>query len=148
MIKTYRYNANRNTVSHILQGKNGVTVRYNFERGNVITKQKPELILKNEYVQNLLENSELFQKGLVTLVRSEKTIEDRLRENEEKEKEASLAKTKDSVIEVTSVVTASDLLAFVNEEDNREGSRMFKTASSALEWAKKHNYDFPNYMKD
>lgn len=148
MIKTYRYNANRNTVSHILQGKNGVTVRYNFERGNVITKQKPELILKNEYAQNLLENSELFQKGLVTLVRSEKTIEDRLRENEEKENEASLAKTKDSVIEVTSVVTASDLLAFVNEEDNREGSRMFKTASSALEWAKKHNYDFPNYMKD
>ena len=51
MIKTYRYNANRNTVSHILQGKNGVTVRYNFERGNVITKQKPELILKNEYAR-------------------------------------------------------------------------------------------------
>ena len=87
MIKTYRYNANRNTVSHILQGKNGVTVRYNFERGNVITKQKPELILKNEYAQNLLENSELFQKGLVTLIRSEKTIEDRLKENEEQEKE-------------------------------------------------------------
>lgn len=148
MIKTYRYNANRNTVSHILQGKNGVTVRYNFERGNVITKQKPELILKNEYAQNLLENSELFQKGLVTLIRSEKTIEDRLRENEEKKKEASLAKIKDSVIEVTSVVTASDLLAFVNEEDNREGSRMFKTASSAMDWAKKHNYTFPNYMQE
>lgn len=148
MIKTYRYNANRNTVSHILQGKNGVTVRYNFERGNVITKQKPELILKNEYSQNLLENSELFQKGLVTLIRSEKTIEDRLKENEEKGNEASLARAKDSVIKVTSVVTASDLLAFVNEEDNREGSRMFKTASSALEWAKKHNYDFPNYMKE
>ena len=148
MIKTYRYNANRNTVSHILQGKNGVTVRYNFERGNVITKQKPELILKNEYAQNLLENSELFQKGLVTLIRSEKAIEDRLKENEEQENETAPAKTKDSVIEVPTVVTASDLLAFVNEEDNREGSRMFKTASSALEWAKKHNYYFPNYMKD
>ena len=148
MIKTYRYNANRNTVSHILQGKNGVTVRYNFERGNVITKQKPELILKNEYAQNLLENSELFQKGLVTLIRSEKTIEDRLKENEEQENETVPTKTKDSVIEVPTVVTASDLLAFVNEEDNREGSRMFKTASSALEWAKKHKYDFPNYMKE
>lgn len=148
MIKTYRYNANRNTVSHILQGKNGVTVRYNFERGNVITKQKPELILKNEYAQNLLENSELFQNGLVTLIRSEKTIEDILKENEEQEKETDPAKTKNSVIEVSTVVTASDLLAFVNEEDNREGSRMFKTASSALEWAKKHNYTFPNYMKE
>lgn len=145
MIKTYRYNANRNTVSHILQGKNGVTVRYNFERGNVITKQKPELILKNEYAQNLLENSELFQKGLVTLVRSEKTIEDLLKENEEQEKKT---KTKTSVIEVTSVVTASDLLAFVNEEDNREGSRMFKAASSAMDWATKHNFAFPNYKPE
>lgn len=145
MIKTYRYNANRNTVSHILQGKNGVTVRYNFERGNVITKQKPELILKNEYAQNLLEKSELFQKGLVTLVRSEKTIEDMLKENEEQEKKA---KTKASVIEVASVVTASDLLAFVNEEDNREGSRMFKTVSSAMDWATKHNFAFPNYKPE
>lgn len=145
MIKTYRYNANRNTVSHILQGKNGVTVRYNFERGNVITKQKPELILKNEYAQNLLENSELFQKGLVTLIRSEKTIEDMLKENEEQEKKT---KSKASVIEVASVVTASDLLAFVNEEDNREGSRMFKTVSSAVDWATKHNFAFPNYKPE
>lgn len=145
MIKTYRYNANRNTVSHILQGKNGVTVRYNFERGNVITKQKPELILKNEYAQNLLEKSELFQKGLVTLVRSEKTIEDMLKENEEQEKKT---KIKASVIEVASVVTASDLLAFVNEEDNREGSRMFKTVSSAMDWATKHNFAFPNYKPE
>ncbi len=145
MIKTYRYNANRNTVSHILQGKNGVTVRYNFERGNVITKQKPELILKNEYAQNLLEKSELFQKGLVTLVRSEKTIEDMLKENEEQEKKI---KSKASVIEVASVVTASDLLAFVNEEDNREGSRMFKTVSSAMDWATKHNFAFPNYKPE
>lgn len=145
MIKTYRYNANRNTVSHILQGKNGVTVRYNFERGNVITKQKPELILKNEYAQNLLEKSELFQKGFVTLVRSEKTIEDMLKENEEQEKKT---KSKASVIEVASVVTASDLLAFVNEEDNREGSRMFKTVSSAMDWATKHNFAFPNYKPE
>lgn len=145
MIKTYRYNANRNTVSHILQGKNGVTVRYNFERGNVVTKQKPELILKNEYAQNLLENSELFQKGVVTLVRSEKTIEDMLKENEEQEKKT---KTKTSVIEVASVVTASDLLAFVNEEDKREGSRMFKTVSSAMDWATKHNFAFPNYKPE
>lgn len=145
MIKTYRYNANRNTVSHILQGKNGVTVRYNFERGNVITKQKPELILKNEYAQNLLEKSEMFQKGLVTLVRSEKTIEDMLKENEEQEKKT---KAKASVIEVASVVTASDLLAFVNEEDNREGSRMFKTVSSAMDWATKHNFAFPNYKPE
>ena len=84
--------------------------------------------------------------GNFTMVSS--VVESILKENEEKENETVPTKTKDSVIEVPTVVTASDLLAFVNEEDNREGSRMFKTASSALEWAKKHNYDFPNYMKD
>lgn len=141
MIKTYRYNANRNTVSHILPGKNGVTVRYNFERGNVITKQKPELILKNEYAQNLLENSELFRQGLVTLIHSEETLEDKLKKPAAETKKA-------SVIEVGSVVTASDLIDFVNEEDKREGSRMFKSASSALDWATKHNFAFPNYKPE
>ena len=60
MIKVYRYNAERNVVSHILQDKNGVTVRYNFERGNVVTKRKPEIVLKSKYAQDLLEQSELF----------------------------------------------------------------------------------------
>lgn len=62
MIKTYRYNANRNTVSHILQGKNGVTVRYNFERGNVITKQKPEIILKTSMLRICLKTANFSNK--------------------------------------------------------------------------------------
>lgn len=136
MIKVYRYNANRNSVSHILQGKNGVTVRYNFERGNVITKQKPEIILKNEYAQNLLESSDLFKQGLVKLIRSEETLEDKLKK---------AAENKKGPIEVASVVSDEDLIAFVNEEDKREGSRQFKTLASALEWATKHNFVFPNH---
>lgn len=137
MIKVYRYNANRNSVSHILQGKNGVTVRYNFERGNVITKQKPEIILKNEYAQNLLESSDLFKQGLVKLIRSEETLEDKLKKAAEEDKK--------EPIEVASVVSDEDLIAFVNEEDKREGPRQFKTLASALEWATKHNFVFPNH---
>ncbi len=137
MIKVYRYNANRNSVSHILQGKNGVTVRYNFERGNVITKQKPEIILKNEYAQNLLESSDLFKQGLVKLIRSEETLEDKLKKASEENKKGP--------IEVASVVSDEDLIAFVNEEDKREGPRQFKTLTSALEWATKHNFVFPNH---
>lgn len=144
MIKVYRYNANRNSVSHILQGKNGVTVRYNFERGNVVTKQKPELILKNEYAQNLLESSELFTQGLVQLIRSEETLEDKMKKAEELIAK-SAEETKKGPIEVTSVVSDEDLIAFVNEEDKREGSRQFKTLASALEWATKHNFVFPNH---
>ena len=137
MIKVYRYNANRNSVSPILQGKNGVTVRYNFERGNVITKQKPEIILKNEYAQNLLESSDLFKQGLVKLIRSEETLEDKLKKAAEEDKKGP--------IEVASVVSDEDLIAFVNEEDKREGSRQFKTLTSALEWATNHNFVFPNH---
>lgn len=144
MIKVYRYNANRNSVSHILQGKNGVTVRYNFERGNVVTKQKPELILKNEYAQNLLESSELFTQGLVQLIRSEETLEDKMKKAE-KLAAKSAKETKKGPIEVASVVSDEDLIAFVNEEDKREGSRRFKTLASALEWATKHNFVFPNH---
>lgn len=144
MIKVYRYIANRNSVSHILQGKNGVTVRYNFERGNVVTKQMPELILKNEYAQTLLENSELFKQGLVKLIRSEETLEDKMKKAEELAAK-SAEETKKGPIEVTSVVSDEDLIAFVNEEDKREGSRQFKTLASALEWATKHNFVFPNH---
>ena len=144
MIKVYRYNANRNSVSHILQGKNGVTVRYNFERGNVVTKQKPELILKNEYAQNLLESSELFTQGLVQLIRSEETLEDKMKKAEELAAKPA-EETKKGPIEVASVVSDEDLIAFVNEEDKREGSRQFKTLASALEWATKHNFVFPNH---
>lgn len=145
MIKVYRYNANRNSVSHILQGKNGVTVRYNFERGNVVTKQKPELILKNEYAQNLLESSELFTQGLVQLIRSEETLEDKMKKAEELAVKKSAEENKKGPIEVASVVSDEDLIAFVNEEDKREGSRQFKTLTSALEWATKHNFVFPNH---
>lgn len=144
MIKVYRYIANRNSVSHILQGKNGVTVRYNFERGNVVTKQMPELILKNEYAQTLLENSELFKQGLVKLIRSEETLEDKMKKAEELAAK-SAKETKKGPIEVTSVVSDEDLIAFVNEEDKREGPRQFKTLASALEWATKHNFVFPNH---
>ena len=144
MIKVYRYNANRNSVSHILQGKNGVTVRYNFERGNVITKQKPEIILKNEYAQNLLESSDLFKQGLVKLIRSEETLEDKLKKAAELEEKSS-EENKKGPIEVASVVSDEDLIAFVNEEDKREGSRQFNTLTSALEWATKHNFAFPNH---
>lgn len=145
MIKVYRYNDNRNSVSHILQGKNGVTVRYNFERGNVITKQKPELVLKNEYAQNLLESSELFKSGTVTLIRSERTAED-----DEKDKLA-LQDTPeptptpvntDNVITVPEVRSADELIAYVNEHYDKS----FRTVTNALDFAtNKQHLHFPNY---
>ena len=110
----------------------------------MITKQKPEIILKNEYAQNLLESSDLFKQGLVKLIRSEETLEDKLKKAAELEEKSS-EENKKGPIEVASVVSDEDLIAFVNEEDKREGSRQFKTLASALEWATKHNFVFPNH---
>lgn len=145
MIKTYRYNADRNTVSHILQGKGGNTVRYNFERGNIITKRKPEAILKDKYSQELLESSELFKKGVVTLIRTERTPEDDIEEQKQQEP-TPVANAGQKVID--SVRSNSDLISFINAEDNRTDDNAFRTPSGALKWASKHGYVFPNYNPD
>lgn len=142
MIKVYRYNAERNVVSHILQDKNGVTVRYNFERGNVVTKRKPEIVLKSKYAQDLLEQSELFKSKTVTLIRSEKTPEDDLPVPEKKASESDEENNPKSIGDVTN---DTELLAFVNKADGRNERTAFRTPINALKWANENGYTFPNY---
>lgn len=129
-------------VSHILQDKNGVTVRYNFERGNVVTKRKPEIVLKNKYAQDLLEQSELFKSKTVTLIRAEKTPEDDLPAPEEKASEPNEENNAKSIEEVTN---DTELLAFVNKTDGRNERTAFRTPINALKWANENGYTFPNY---
>lgn len=136
MIKTYRYNANRNTVSHILQGKNGVTVRYNFERGNVITKQKPEIILKNKYAQDLLENSELFKQGLVTLVSSIAEQSDVI-----EPEPVNTTKKEIQTEEVKGIHTTDEVIAYVNERFDKD----FRTLAKAMNHASKAGLIFPDF---
>lgn len=136
MIKTYRYNANRNTVSHILQGKNGVTVRYNFERGNVITKQKPEIILKNKYAQDLLENSELFKQGLVTLVSSIAEQSDVI-----EPEPVNSTKKQTQTEEVKGIHTTDEVIAYVNERFDKD----FRTLAKAMNHASKAGLIFPDF---
>lgn len=138
MIKVYRYNDNRSTASHILQGKNGMTVRYNFERGNVLTKQKPELILRNKFAQDLLESSELYKKGLVSLVRSTAEPSD---VTDEATKDAITQTKEGGVEEVSDVITADQLIAYVNERWDKEYIR----PANALDFATKKGVRFPNY---
>ena len=137
MIKTYRYNATRNTVSHILQGKNGLTVRYNFERGNVITKQKPELILKSKFAQDLLENSELFKQGVVSLVSSVAEPSDVIDETPKETK----ATEKSKLEEVRNIRTTDEVIAYVNERFDKE----CKTLATAMKHASKAGLVFPDF---
>lgn len=135
MIKTYRYNANRNTVSHILQGKNGLTVRYNFERGNVITKQKPEIILRNKYAQDLLESSDLFKQGMVTLVSSIAEPSDVVEDTQTETKKETKAE------EVRGVRTSDEVIAYINQRFDKD----CRTLGTAMKHASKANIIFPDY---
>ncbi len=139
MIKTYRYNANRNSVSHILQGKGGLTVRYNFERGNVLTKQKPEIILKNKYAQDLLESSELFKQGMVSLIRSVAEPSDVIDDAPATQTQKSQAKE-----EVKGVRTTDEVIAYVNERFDKD----CKTLATAMKHASKAGIVFPDYNPD
>ena len=140
MIKTYRYNANRNTVSHILQGKNGLTVRYNFERGNVITKQKPELILKNKFAQDLLEKSDLFKQGIVSLVSSIAEPSDVVGETPTVQTQKKQANTE----EVKGIRTTDEVISYVNERFDKD----CKTLATAMKHASKAGIIFPDYNPD
>jgi len=134
MIKTYRYNANRNTVSHILQGKNGLTVRFNFERGNVVTKRKPELILKNKFYQDLLESSELYKQGLVSLVSS-------IAEPSDVVDDTPTEKKQETTEEVKNIRTAADVIAYINERFGKD----YRTLAKAMNQASKSGIIFPDY---
>ena len=134
MIKTYRYNANRNTVSHILQGKNGLTVRFNFERGNVVTKRKPELILKNKFYQDLLESSELCKQGLVSLVSS-------ITEPSDVVDDTPTEKKQETTEEVKNIRTAADVIAYVNERFGKD----YRTLAKAMNQASKSGIIFPDF---
>lgn len=132
MIKIYRLRQVRNSVSHVLVGAGGNTMRYNFTGGNVVSGTCPEISLKSKYAQDLLEASELYKSGLVVKVREIKTQED---ETEAVAGAAATAKTGES-----SVTTPDELLAYVNENYQKR----FTDPSKALAFAAKEGIVFTN----
>lgn len=142
MIKTYVYTQPMNNVSHVLTGQGGNTVRFNFTNGNIITKKLPELTLRGKYYQELLENSDLFAKGLVRKLR-EAPDPNEVKEEQttvETEKKAA-AKEEGQVEEVKNVRTTDEVIAYVNE---RFGSNC-KSLASAMKYASKANIIFPDF---
>lgn len=127
-----------NSISHILAGKGGNTVRFNFTNGNIITKKLAELTLRGKYYQDLLEDSDLFKRGLVRLSHSVKEASDK---EETKAKEETSA-DESKAFSVPEVRTSADLIAYVNEHYDKS----FRTVSNALDFATtKQNLCFPNY---
>lgn len=138
MIKIYKLRQLRNNVSHVLVGKNGNTMRYNFTNGNVATGVYPSISLRNKYAQDLLEESELFKRQDVVLERVVKTAEDEV-VHKEKEKKEEVVVVRDSR-ESASVTTPDELLAYVNDTY----SKRFSDPAKALSFAAKEGDVFPN----
>lgn len=136
MIKTYVYTEPKTLVSHILTGQGGNTVRFNFEHGNPITHKLPELTLRGKYFQDLLEESELFKKGLVRKVREVAEPSDVI---DEAPKTAVHNPTKTE--EVKGIRTTDEVIAYVNERFDKD----FRTLAKAMNCASKAGLIFPDF---
>lgn len=134
MIKIYRLKQVRNSVSHVLVGAGGNTMRYNFTGGNVVSGTCPEISLKSKYAQDLLEASELYKSGMVVKVRETKTPED------ETEAVAEAAVAAAAKTDESSVTTPDELLAYVNTNYQKK----FTDPSKALAFAAKEGIVFTN----
>ena len=132
MIKIYRLRQVKNNVYHVLEGKGGNKMRYNFTGGNVATGTCPELSLKSQYAQELLEESELFKDGTVVLVSTIRT-----REDEEREQAVAAAK---KTSEESQVTTPDELLAYINTNYGKK----FVEPGKALAFATKEGLVFAN----
>ncbi len=138
MIKTYRYNRLQNNAYHVLVGKSGNTVRYNFANGNVLHRRYPELTLRNKYAQDLLEESDIFKNGLVSLTQTVKEASD---EEEVKTAGEKSAKEKKPTGDIVGTVTTPDeLLAYVNENYGKQ----YTQPAKALAFAAGRGITFPN----
>lgn len=137
-----------NNVSHIITAPGGNTVRFNFEHGNIITRKLPELTLRGQYYQDLLEESELFARGLVRLRSTIEEPSDKVADDTTATQSADTKVDDTKLILEESVRTNADLINFVNTVDNRTEKNAFTTAARALKWATEHFYKFPNYDPD
>ncbi len=138
MIKTYVYTQPMNNISHILKGDGGNTVRFNFTNGNVITKKLPELTLRGEYYQNLLEGSDLFTRGLVRKVREVQEPSDSVSTSAE---DTAAKKSDSQMEEIHGIRTTDEVIAYVNERFDKD----CKTLATAMKYASKAKLIFPDY---
>lgn len=125
MIKTYKIVRACHNYSTIIRGKGGNAQRFDFTGGNEMTGTPATITLRTQYSQTLLEESDLFKKGLVKLVSK----------GEGGEK---VVKKEATVIE--DVTSPEQLIEFVGVKLGKP----YQRPDSALAFAKKNGYEFPN----
>lgn len=125
--KIYKLMQRKNQVSFTLVGKSGNMVRFNFTQGNAAVNQPARLVLTNDYYQQLLEDCDLFKRGVIKI--------ERIEGDNNTEKEAAVKMEK-----VEEVKTAADAIEYVA---NNFGEAA-KTKNEAKKIAALNGVEFPN----
>lgn len=125
--KIYKLMQRKNQVSFTLIGKSGNMVRFNFTQGNAAVNQPARLVLTNDYYQQLLEDCDLFKRGVIKI--------ERIEGDSSTEKEAAVKMEK-----VEEVKTAADAIEYVA---NNFGEAA-KTKNEAKKIAALNGVEFPN----
>ena len=120
MIKTYQLNQRKNTSSIVLQRRK-VSVRFDFKGGSVITNTPAMFSTANAFYQEVIEESELFRKGIIKLARPAKT-------------------DSDGIKEVKNVKTLEQAVDYIAKNFHAQ----VKTIKEAKAFAERQNIVFPN----
>lgn len=128
MIKTYQLMQPLRNSSFVLRGKTNNSLRYNFSGGDPLTGKPATLMLRSQYSQDLLEQSDMFNRGYVKLVHTDKGGE--------------VASEKQQVTEMPDINSADKLIEFVATELDKS----YRQPKAALDYAHKMGYEFPNLI--
>lgn len=141
MIKTYRLRTNMNNVSHVLVGKGGNSVRYNFTNGNVATSKQPTLTLRNKYAQELLESSTLFKNKQVVIDNVVEEPSDRVATADTADEVETVVVDATETV-VPEVGTISDAVEYIAANYGKKVTG----AKGVIAFANKNHLSFPNIV--
>ena len=127
MIKTYRLTTPARNSSIVLRGKTNNGLRYNFTGGDPVTGKSATIMLRSQYAQDLLEESDLFKQGFIALVN---TIEGG---------EIPIEK-KQTVTVMEEITSPEQLIEFVATQLEK----VYQRPEAALNYAKGKGFEFPN----
>ena len=127
MIKTYELTTPARNSSIVLRGKTNNSLRYNFSGGDPMTGKAASIMLRSQYAQDLLEDSDMFKQGSVRLVRIDEGGED-----------APMPVQEATIIE--EVNSPEALIEFVATKLDK----VYQRPDAALNYAKTKGFEFPN----
>lgn len=126
--KIYKLNSGKNSATFRLFANNGkMEVGYTFKDGNQLMRQPARCALSNKFYQDLLEDSALFKRGVISV---ERVINDT----------PAAAPAKKELKAIEGVNSAREAIEFVLST----WAVKVTTGKQARDFANKQGYDFPN----